>query len=186
MPEALAHGVGRPLEPVARLVGLLGGQDVHEAVGEHVEMVGLGDVPVERLGVELGQDEDPPDVRVEAVADGDVDEAVLARQRDGGLGAVLGQRVQPGALAAAQDDGTQVLHARPLGSGALIISGNTGHGTREMLFSMGDIPPIAPCAGGGAAAERAVRIAGGGRPPPGQAGPRPPVPRSPGRNRAAP
>ena len=48
---------------------------------EHVEPVGLADVTVERRRVELRQHEDAADVRVQAAADRDVDEAVLAADR---------------------------------------------------------------------------------------------------------
>ena len=55
----LPDGVGRALEPVRALRGLLGGQHLDEAIREEVQPVGLRDVPVERRRVELRQDEDP-------------------------------------------------------------------------------------------------------------------------------
>lgn len=66
--------------------------------------VGLREVPVQRRRVELRERVDLGDVAVDTVADGDVDQAVVGAQRHGGLGAVLGQRVQPRARAAAEDD----------------------------------------------------------------------------------
>ena len=102
--DVLAHGVGRPLVPVGILDGLLGGEDLQEAVGKAVETVGLRDVAVQGSGVELGQDHDFLDVPVQAVGDGNVDEAELAADRNGGLGPELGQRIEPGAPAAAKDD----------------------------------------------------------------------------------
>jgi len=44
------HRVAGALEPVALFGSLLGGQDVHESIGEHVEGVGLHDVPVQAGG----------------------------------------------------------------------------------------------------------------------------------------
>ena len=47
--HVLAHGVRGALIPVvAVVVGLLGREDLYEAVGEGVEPVGPGDVGVER------------------------------------------------------------------------------------------------------------------------------------------
>ena len=102
--RGLPHGVGRALKPV-RVVGrLLGGQDLDEALAEQVHPVRLRDVPVERRRIELRQDEDPPDVGVQAVADRDVDQPVLAADRHRRLRAVLREREEPGSLAAAEDD----------------------------------------------------------------------------------
>ena len=78
-------------------------------MGEAVEPVAVLDVAMQRAAVELGEEKDPPQVGVEAVADRDVHDPVLPAQRDGGLGAVLGEREEPGARAAAKDDGEDVL-----------------------------------------------------------------------------
>ena len=72
--------------------------------------VGLRDVPVERRGIELRQHEDAADVRVQAVADRDVDQPVLAADRHRRLGAGVGERKQAAALPAAEDDGQDVSH----------------------------------------------------------------------------
>jgi hypothetical protein len=105
-----AHRVGGALEPVLPVGGLLGGQDVDEAVGEGVEGVGLHDVPVEAGRHELGQHEHPLDVGVDAVGDRDVDDAVLAREAHRRLGPLQRQREQPGSPAPAEDDCGDVLH----------------------------------------------------------------------------
>ena len=105
VPRRLPHGVGGALIPVRIVRRLLGGQDLDEALAEQVHPVGLGDVPVERRRVELRQHEDAADVRVQAVADRDVDQPVLAGDRHGRLRSELRQRKQPRALAAAKDDG---------------------------------------------------------------------------------
>ena len=115
MDEVLPHGVGGALVPVDPVGGLLGGEDLDEAAGEDVEVVRVLDVAVERAAVELGQHEDAAELGVDAVADGDVDEAVLAAQGDRRLGAVLGQGEEPSAGAAAHDDGDDIEGAESLG-----------------------------------------------------------------------
>ena len=80
VPRGLADGVGRALKPAGVVGRLLGRQDLDEALAEQIHPVGLRDVPVQRRRVELRQDEDPPDVGVQAVADRDVDQTVFARQ----------------------------------------------------------------------------------------------------------
>ena len=104
MARGLAHGVGRALKPV-RVVGrLLGRQDLDESLAEEIHPVGLRDVPVERRRIELRQHEDPPDVGVQAVADRDVDQPVLAADRHRRLRSMLRERKQPRALAAAENE----------------------------------------------------------------------------------
>ena len=58
------------------------------------------DVVVERARVVLRQDDHVRDVGVHAVRQGEVDDPVLAAERDGGLGAFLRQDREPLALAA--------------------------------------------------------------------------------------
>jgi hypothetical protein len=100
----LPHRVRSALVPV-RVVGrLLGRQDFDEPLAEQVHPVGLRDVPVEGCGVELREHENPSDVRVQAVADGNVNQPVLAPDWHGWLRAVMCQREQPRPLAAAEDN----------------------------------------------------------------------------------
>ncbi len=101
--EILPHRVGRALIPVHAARALFRGQDLHEPGREGVEPVALLDVPVEGAAVELGEQEDPAQVGIEAVADGDVHQPVLARQGHGRLGPVLGEREQPRARTASHD-----------------------------------------------------------------------------------
>ena len=110
--EVLADGVGGALVPVGGLVGLLGGEDLDEAAVEHVELVGVADVLVQADGQELREDVDAVEVAVDAVGDRDVDQAVLAGDGHGGLGAVFGERVEAGAAAAAEDQAEDVAHGR--------------------------------------------------------------------------
>src|SRR5262249_42270795 len=113
--DLLADGVRGALVPVGRLVGLLGGQHLDEAAAERVELVGVGDVPVQANAEELGQDVDAVAAAVDAVADGDVAEPVLAGDGDGRLAAHLRERVQPGAAAAAEDEAQDLLHGNLAG-----------------------------------------------------------------------
>ena len=71
---------------------LLGRENLDEPRAEQVHPVGLRDVPVQRGGVELREDENPTNVRVQAVADRDVDQPVFAANRNRRLRSVLGER----------------------------------------------------------------------------------------------
>ncbi len=55
----------------------------------------FADVAVQRQGLVLGKDVDPPQVGVDAIGEGDVDDAVDAAKGDGRFGAVASQRIQP-------------------------------------------------------------------------------------------
>ena len=109
MLEIAAHRVGRALIPVLALLRLLGGEDVHEAAAKRIEVKGVLDVPVQRSGVELGQQKDAVDRAVDAVADRDIDEAILAGERHRRLAPLLGERMQTRAATAAHDDSQNIL-----------------------------------------------------------------------------
>ena len=113
MPRRLPDRIRRPLEPVAALGCLLGGEHFDEAIREHVHPVGLRHVPVERRRIELREDEDPLEARVHAVADRDVDQAVLAAERHGGFRAHPGEGKEAGAASAAEDEREYVVHIQP-------------------------------------------------------------------------
>src|SRR5215213_1526456 len=59
----------------------------------------VGEVVAERDGVELLRDPDVVQTRVVAVREREVDQPVRARERDGGLGAVVGEELEPAARA---------------------------------------------------------------------------------------
>ena len=103
--QILAHGVGCALVPTRTLRGLLGGEDLNEAFAKLVELVAGVDVPVQRGAVELRQHVDLAEAAVEAIADRDVNQPVLSAKRHRGFGALPRQRKEPGAGAAAHDDG---------------------------------------------------------------------------------
>ena len=110
----LAHRVGRALEPVGVVGRLLGGEHLDEAVGEEIEPVGLRDVAVERRRVELRQHEDLLQPGVQAVADRDVDQPVLAADRHRRLRPHVGERVEPRPASAAENQRQHVVHAPSL------------------------------------------------------------------------
>jgi hypothetical protein len=112
MPSRLPDGVCSALEPVRVLWCLLGCEDLDEAVREHIHTVGLADMPIERGRVELRQDEDAPDVGVQARADGDVDQPVLAAYRHRRLRAQLREGKEARTAATTEDDREDVRHAR--------------------------------------------------------------------------
>ena len=77
---------------------------------EVVQPVALRHVTIERGGIELRQHEDAPQVRMQAVADRDVDEAVLAADRHGRLGTRPREREEAVPAATAQDEGQHRMH----------------------------------------------------------------------------
>ena len=133
MPDGLAYRVGGALIPV-RVVGrLLGGEDLDEPAGEPVELIGVRNVTVERRGIELRQHEDATDAGVQAAADRDVNEAVLAADRHRRLRSRRGERKQPGALASAKDDGKRIAgHDRHGECKAAAVSIRRGREARDV------------------------------------------------------
>src|SRR5262249_10571020 len=113
----LANRVGGALVPVGSLVGLLRRQHLDEAAAEGIELVGVGDVPMQADAEELRQDINALHTAVDAVADGDVDQPVLAGDRNGGLAAQLRQRVQACASSSSEDETENFLHGCLAGLG---------------------------------------------------------------------
>jgi hypothetical protein len=103
--EILTDGIRSSLVPFSTAGGLLGREDVHEVPPKLVEFVSVADVAIERLTVELGENVDLANVGIQAVADGDIDQSVLAGQRDGGLGALVREGEKARALSSAHNDG---------------------------------------------------------------------------------
>src|SRR5439155_943764 len=81
-----------------------------ETAAEHVELVGVGNVAMQTDGEELRQDVHAVEAAVDAVADRDVDEAVLAGNGDGRFAAHLRQRVESRAPPATQDEAQYLSH----------------------------------------------------------------------------
>ena len=94
--DVLVDGVGGAGVPVFA-DALHGGKDLEELA----ELVGddwtpaLADVAVEGERLVLGEDVDVTQVGVDAVRQGDVDDAVLACKGDGGLGSIASQGKKP-------------------------------------------------------------------------------------------
>ena len=108
--NVLANGIGGALIPVGGFVGLLGRQDLHETSVEIVKLIGVGDVPVQADAQKLREHVDAVEAAVEAVADGDVDETVLAGHGHGRLAAQHRQREQSSSPPTAQNQAENFFH----------------------------------------------------------------------------
>ncbi len=92
--EVLVDRVRRAQVPVLPHP-LLGRQHLHELPELAAEAApSRAHVPVQALGLVLGGDEDLPQARVDAVAEGEVDDPVGAPEEHRGLGAVAGQGIE--------------------------------------------------------------------------------------------
>jgi hypothetical protein len=77
---------------------------------------------IERRGIELCEHKDLYHIRVDAVADGNIDKAILSAKRHGWLGSLFGEREEPGTLTTAENDSEHVSHTNSsitIGSGEL-------------------------------------------------------------------
>ncbi len=101
--NVLADGVCGALIPIVALLRLLGRENVDGAPAKRVETIGFLDVPMQRCRVELRQQVNPVDLRVEAIADRDVHQSVLTRKRHGRLAPLLGERMESRAAASPHD-----------------------------------------------------------------------------------
>ena len=114
--ELLADSVGGALLPAFSAESLFGGPNLHPAAVERVEIICAGDMPVQRNRIELGQHGDMVDTGIDAIAYGDIDQAVFSSDWDCRFGTVARQRVKTGAAPAAHDDAENIvecLHAEP-------------------------------------------------------------------------
>src|SRR4030095_2654807 len=71
---------------------------------QSAELPAVREMLQERLALELGQDVDRVDARIDEVAEDEVDDAVLPAEGHRRLGALLGQRKETRALPAGQHD----------------------------------------------------------------------------------
>jgi len=106
--EVLADGIGGALVPARIREGLFRGQNFNETTRELVKLVALIDMAVKRCRVELGEDVDPAEVGIDAIADRDIHQAIFAGQRHGRFGTFLGEREEAGALSAAHNDAKNI------------------------------------------------------------------------------
>jgi hypothetical protein len=65
---------------------------------------------IERGGIELRQNINPLDLRIDAIADGNIDQAILGGERNRWLGAQFGQGIEPGSGASTQNDRQYSFH----------------------------------------------------------------------------
>src|SRR5207249_4905047 len=72
----------------------------------------LADVAVQRQRLVLRQHKDPPQLRVNTIREGDIDDSVDAAEMHGWLGAVSGKRIQPLALTTGQQANQRVARDR--------------------------------------------------------------------------
>jgi hypothetical protein len=104
-----ANRIRRPLVPVGTRQRLFRRKDLDIAVAKDVELIGSVDVAMEGCREKLGEDKDTRDARVDAIADRDVEQPVLAADGDGGLGPLLGQWVEAGSAPAAEHNRKYIL-----------------------------------------------------------------------------
>ena len=111
--DVLEQGIRRALVPFFRQA-LLCRQDFHELADLRAqETPGALQVTDQGMGLVLGEYADAAQAGVDAVGQGEVDDAVLAAEGHGGLGPPLGQPLQSRALAAGENQHQGV--ARDLG-----------------------------------------------------------------------
>ena len=72
------------------------------------------DVVVQRAGAVLGENADVSDLRVGAVAQGEVDDAVAAAERDGRFCPLLGEHAEPVSLPSGEDHRDDTFHGASL------------------------------------------------------------------------
>jgi len=103
--QVLEHRVGRAAVPVLVAAALIGLEQAHApAAAVEIPRPADADVVVERAGQVLRQDADVVDAGVDAVGQGEVNDAKAAGERHGRLGALLREHAQAGAGAAGQDE----------------------------------------------------------------------------------
>ena len=89
--QVLTHGIGGALIPSFSIRCLLGGENFNKATAEQIEFISSADVTIQRSAVVLGQHIDLTDTAVDAIADRNIHQAILASKRHGRLCSVFGQ-----------------------------------------------------------------------------------------------
>ena len=111
--EVLVDRVGGALVPLGLGDALAGGQDVEALVALGAEEVPAAlQVADQAVRLVLGGDADAADAGVQRVRQREVDDPGLAAEVDRGLGAAVGQLLQPAAAAAGQHVGHRVARER--------------------------------------------------------------------------
>ena len=92
---------------------LLGGKHVQELLQRGVQEVPASlQVLDQAVRLVLGRDTDPANAGIDAIAEREIDDAVLATERHRGLGTPIGQLLQPRASPTRQDDGVGIAYQR--------------------------------------------------------------------------
>jgi hypothetical protein len=111
---------------------------------EGIEIVGLGDMAVQGYRVELGQNCHAVHTGIDAVADGDVNQPVLAPEGDGWFRANFGQRIQSAPPSPSHNDAQDIIGGWHMASSGMLylgkqfpvycISSNGEHGSLYLLL----------------------------------------------------
>lgn len=83
--EHLPDGVGGSLEPFGIVSCEFSGQNLDKTGRERRESICRRDVAIQRRRIILSKDKDLRDARIDAVGNGNVDEAIFAAERNRGL-----------------------------------------------------------------------------------------------------
>src|SRR6266542_2685276 len=111
--QVLVHGVGGAAVPVGAFAAQIGLQQAYAAAhAVEVPWPTDADVVVQAVGSVLREDRDAIDAGVDAVRQGEVDDAVLACEGNGWLRALRREHTQPFALATGEDDRHDTAHRR--------------------------------------------------------------------------
>jgi len=92
------------------LHSLLRSQEFDEPTIEVIETIGLSDMLVERYTKELRDNINAIDSAVQAIADWNIDQPILASERDSGLGANFSKRKKPSTATTTEDQRNHLAH----------------------------------------------------------------------------
>src|SRR5262249_47973131 len=111
--DVLINGIGGAHVPVVAYT-LHRRQDLYELahLARHY-VPALTDMAVQRECFVLGKNEHTPQIGVDAIGEGDVDDSINSAESDGRLGAIAGQRIESFAGATGQQHSERVFHHRP-------------------------------------------------------------------------
>src|SRR6516165_4460685 len=107
--KVLPYSVGCSLIPARGFRRLLCRQNFDKVFGKIVEFVTSINMAMQRSAVELCQDIDPAQPRIQAVADWYINQAIFARERYRGLCTILCKREQAGSRTTTHDDGERFI-----------------------------------------------------------------------------
>lgn len=118
--DVLVNGIGGTLVPVF-VNALLWRHHVDEFTQFAAEEMTPTDVdmPVQAHGLVLREDQHFAQAAIQAIGQGEIDDAVGASERHRRLGSISGQGFQPRPLATCQNDGQDINHVASPGSGCL-------------------------------------------------------------------